>query len=77
MDRWLDDAPGLAYLKTAKVWAIMNLAGDLIVWSNDSAQAVEFDALIQNLIVKKQRQQRAKERMAKYNRKRRLSKALP
>ena len=39
MDRWLNDAPALAYVKELDVWVVLNNNGSIIAWTDDAAEA--------------------------------------
>ena len=38
MDRWLNDGPGLAYVKELCTWIVVNDKGELISWTDDPAE---------------------------------------
>ena len=38
MDRWLNDAPGLAYVKELCTWVVVSNKGELISWTDDPAE---------------------------------------
>jgi hypothetical protein len=38
MDRWLNDGPGLAYVKDLCIWVVVNNKGELISWTDDPAE---------------------------------------
>jgi hypothetical protein len=38
MDRWLNDGPGLAYVKELCTWVVVNNKGELISWTDDRAE---------------------------------------
>lgn len=42
MDRWLNDAPALAYVKELDVWVVLNNNGSIIAWTDDAAEADEL-----------------------------------
>jgi hypothetical protein len=38
MDRWLNDGPGLAYVKELCTWIVVNDKGELISYTDDPAE---------------------------------------
>jgi len=38
MDRWLNDGPGLAYVKELCTWIVVSNKGELISWTDDRAE---------------------------------------
>ena len=38
MDRWLNDGPGLAYVKELCTWVVVSNKGELISWTDDPAE---------------------------------------
>lgn len=38
MDRWLNDGPGLAYVKELCTWIVVSNKGELISWTDDPAE---------------------------------------
>ena len=38
MDRWLNDAPALAYVKELCTWIVVSNKGELISWTDDPAE---------------------------------------
>ena len=38
MDRWLNDGPGLAYVKELCTWVVVSTKGELICWTDDPAE---------------------------------------
>lgn len=48
MDQWLNDAPGLAYVKELYVWVVLNNNGKLIAWTDDAAEADRLSLWVLN-----------------------------
>jgi len=38
MDRWLNGAPALAYVKELGIWVVLNNNGKIMVWTADAAE---------------------------------------
>ena len=38
MDQWLNDGPALAYVNDLCTWIVVNNKGELISWTDDSAE---------------------------------------
>ena len=38
MDQWLNDGPGLAYVKELCTWIVVSNKGELISWTDDPAE---------------------------------------
>jgi hypothetical protein len=40
MDRWLNNAPALAYINQLSIWVVVNSTGRLIAWTSDRSEAL-------------------------------------